>query len=88
MSRTQMASLARAQKHHQRIPDAHCPACGAKPGEFCINKYGKQSRYAHSVRGRQSLSESGLPDLRAWWRSMRVYEPSGGMKRPPDLVVP
>ena len=88
MSRTQMASLARAQKHHQRIPDAHCPVCHAKPGEFCTNKHGKQSRYAHSVRGRQSLSESGLSDLSGWWKAMKPWEGENAKPRPSWLEVP
>ena len=86
MSRTQMASLARAQKYSPRIPDTHCPVCDAQPGEPCLTKDGRPSRYAHSLRGRPA--ESKMPDLRAWWRSMKPYEGLYAKPRPADLVVP
>jgi hypothetical protein len=86
MSRTQMASLARAQKNPPRVPQTHCPVCHAQPGELCKGRTGKPSRYAHSLRGRPA--ESAMPDLRAWWSSMKPYEGMYAKPRPADLVVP
>jgi hypothetical protein len=63
-----------------------CPACGALPGHYCVNRNGERSRYAHSLRGRPA--ESAMPDLRAWWRSMKPYEGMYAKPRPADLVVP
>ncbi len=87
MSRTQMASLARARKNPPRIPQTDCPACHAKPGQRCIGRNGRRSNYAHSVRGRQSLAESGLADLSAWYREMRPYEGQHAKPRPDWLTV-
>jgi len=68
------------------IATSTCPVCGAKPGQRCIARSGVRSKYAHSLRGRPI--ESKMPDLRAWWRSVRIYEGQFARKRPPDLVVP
>jgi hypothetical protein len=86
MSRAQMASLARAKKNPRHVPQTHCPVCYARPGEYCKNRNGERSRYAHSKRGRPS--ESPMPDLRAWWRSVRMYEGPNPRPRPAALVVP
>ena len=86
MSRTQIASLARARKHHQRIPDTHCPVCHARPGELCKRRNGKPSSYAHSLRGRPAECE--MPDLSAWYQAMRPYEGESAKPRPSWLVVP
>ena len=65
-----------------------CPSCGALPGNFCKTRNGKLSRYAHSVRGRESLAESGLPDLSGWWKAMKPWEGESAKPRPSWLVVP
>ena len=65
-----------------------CSVCGALPGNYCKTRNGKLSRYAHSVRGRESLSESGLPDLSSWWRAMARYEGKFALPRPEGLVIP
>jgi hypothetical protein len=65
-----------------------CQSCGALPGNDCITRYGSPSRYPHSVRGAPNLPESGMPDLRAWWRSVRAYEGVNRKPRPSWLVVP
>ena len=74
-----------------RAPDnptyrAQCPVCDAQPGEFCRTRKGTRSRYAHSLRGRPA--KPTMPDLRAWWRSVRIYEGQFAKPRPADLVVP
>jgi hypothetical protein len=86
MSRAQMASLARARKNPPRVPQTHCPVCDAQPGEHCVTKDGRRSKYSHSLRGRPV--ESAMPNLRAWWRSMKPYEGMYAKPRPADLVVP
>ncbi len=68
------------------ISSSACPVCGAKPGQRCIARGGKRSKYAHSLRGRPI--ESSVPDLSEWWRSMRDYEGVRPKPRPADLVVP
>lgn len=86
MNRTQMASLARTRKYRPRIPHTYCPVCDAQPGQRCIGRNGEPSKHPHSRRGRPA--ESKMPDLREWWRSVRIYEGQFAQKRPADLVVP
>jgi len=66
-----------------RVP---CPVCHAQCGQRCKARTGEAMRYAHSLRGRPA--ESPMPDLRGWWKSVRVYEGQFAKPRPADLVVP
>jgi hypothetical protein len=68
-----------------KAPNSICPVCKAQPGHPCRDKHGKPSKYAHSLRGRPA--ESAVPDLRAWYRSMSVYEGQFGKPRPEWLEV-
>ena len=86
MSRAQMASLTRARKYPPRVPQTDCPVCHAQPGEYCKNRNGERSRYAHSMRGRPA--ESAMPDLRDWWKSMARFEGQYAEPRPDWLRVP
>ncbi len=86
MSRTQIATLARARKNPPRIPQTHCPVCHAKPGQLCRGRNGKPSRYAHSLRSRPE--ESTMPDLSGWWKEMARYEGQFALPRPEGLVIP
>jgi hypothetical protein len=85
MSRTQMAVLARARKYSPRIPDTYCPVCDAEPGQRCIGRNGKPSKYPHSKRGRPEVSP--MPDLSGWYRAMRPYEGENAKPRPDWLTV-
>ncbi len=67
------------------ITTSACPVCGAKPGQRCIDRKGKCSKYAHSLRGRPA--ESKMPDLSQWYREMARYEGQYAEKRPEALTV-
>lgn len=73
----------RANRNAYRIP---CPKCNAPAGHFCVTSDGEVSRYAHAERDRVIKPE--LPDLREWWRAMRIYEGARPKPRPGWLVVP
>jgi hypothetical protein len=63
-----------------------CPSCGAPPWHYCRSGSGNRNTNAHIER--ESRNTEPLPDLRDWWRSMKVYEGKHPLLRPADLVVP
>jgi hypothetical protein len=38
---------------HKSVAYVQCPACGAKKGEFCINKLGERGAVTHDERKKQ-----------------------------------
>lgn len=64
----------------------HCPVCNAPSGFLCISrKTGRPQRRAHVSREPQQ--NTSLPDLRVWWRAMRIYEGQHPRPRPAELTV-
>lgn len=64
-----------------------CPSCGSQPGFQCASlNTGQPQRRPHSKRN--PVDRDPLPDLRAWWRAMHVYEGEHAKPRPAALVVP
>ena len=63
-----------------------CPACHAEPLYNCVSKAGKRC-YMHRERSAPVIS-APLPDLREWWRSMKIYEGKYPLPRPEGLSVP
>jgi hypothetical protein len=73
----------RAKRNAYRVA---CPTCASPAGHYCQTRDGKLSKYAHTSRDREY--RPALPDLRAWWRSMKRYEGSNPLPRPAELRVP
>jgi hypothetical protein len=81
----------RAPQHDLNAPpyDKPCLACGAQPGQLCKQSTGIPARYTAPHKTRSKTEKpTHMPDLSAWWRSVRPYEGKGAKPRPADLVIP
>jgi hypothetical protein len=72
-----------------------CRACNAPIGFYCLSwRTGRTSLFPHRSRKptprkiESAVFRPVLPDLSAWWKSMRPYEGESPKPRPADLVVP